>query len=57
MTKKSEIIVVATNLMLILTQLERIEAYTTNIAESIVFIVEGKLVKHPNWKKPIRKYN
>jgi len=46
MAKKSEIIVVATNLMLILTQLERIEAYTTNIAESVVFIVEGKLVKH-----------
>ena len=51
MTKKSEIIVVATNLMLILTQLERIEAYTTNIAESIVFIVEGKLVKHPKLVK------
>jgi phosphate transport system protein len=51
MAKKSEIIVVATNLMLILTQLERIEAYTTNIAESIVFIVEGKLVKHPKLVK------
>ena len=46
MTKKSEIIVVATNLMVILTQIERIVAYTQNIAESVVFIVEGKLVKH-----------
>ena len=55
MAKKSEIIVVATNLMLILTQLERIEAYTTNIAESIVFIVEGKLVKHPKLVKANRE--
>ena len=51
MAKKSEIIVVAINLMLILTQLKRIEAYKTNIAESIVFIVEGKLVKHPKLAK------
>jgi phosphate transport system protein len=46
MTKKSEVIVVATNLMIILTQIERIAGYSQNIAESIVFLVEGKVVKH-----------
>jgi phosphate transport system protein len=46
MTKKKDVIVVATNLMIILTQIERIAGYSTNIAESIVFIVEGKIVKH-----------
>jgi phosphate transport system protein len=51
MTRKSEIIVVATNLMLVLTQIDRIVAYTKNIAESMVFVVEGNLVKHA---KPVR---
>jgi phosphate transport system protein len=46
MTKKSDVIVVATNLMIILTQIERIASYSQNIAESIVFLVEGKVVKH-----------
>lgn len=46
MTKKKEVIMVATNLMVILTQIERIAGYSTNIAESIVFIVEGRIVKH-----------
>ena len=49
MMHKSEVIVVATNLMIILTHLERIAGYSTNIAESVVFIVDGKLIKH---KKP-----
>ena len=46
MTRKSDVIVVATNLMIILTQIERIAGYSQNIAESIVFLVEGKVVKH-----------
>ncbi len=46
MMHKTEVIVVATNLMIILTQIDRIAGYSTNIAESIVFIVEGKMIKH-----------
>ncbi len=46
MMHKSEVIVVATQLILILTAIERLAAYSTNIAESIIFIVEGRLVKH-----------
>jgi phosphate transport system protein len=46
MAKKSDVIVVATNLMLILTQMERIAGYAKNIAESMVFLVEGRVVKH-----------
>lgn len=46
MTKKSDVVVVATNLMIILTQVERIADYSLNIAESIFFVVEGRLVKH-----------
>jgi phosphate transport system protein len=46
MMKKSEVVVVATNLMLILTQMERIAGYAMNVAESMVFLVEGRIVKH-----------
>jgi phosphate transport system protein len=46
MAKKSDVVVVATNLMIILSQIERIAGYSLNIAESIYFLVEGKLVKH-----------
>jgi phosphate transport system protein len=46
MTRKSDVVVVATNLMIILTQIERIADYSLNIAESIFFLVEGRLVKH-----------
>jgi phosphate transport system protein len=46
MMHKTEVIVVATNLMIILTQVDRIAGYSTNIAESIVFIVDGKMIKH-----------
>ena len=48
MMHKTEVIVVAANLMIILTQIDRIAGYSTNIAESIVFIVEGKMIKHKN---------
>jgi phosphate transport system protein len=51
MTKKTDVIVVATNLMIILTQIERLAGYSTNIAESIVFLVEGKVVKHSHLDK------
>jgi phosphate transport system protein len=46
MTKKSDVVVVATNLMIILSEIERIAGYSLNIAESIFFLVEGRLVKH-----------
>ena len=46
MAKKSDVVVVATNLMMILSQIERIADYSLNIAESIFFLVEGRLVKH-----------
>ena len=46
MMQKSDVIVVATNLAIILTHIERLAGYSTNIAESIVFLVEGRVVKH-----------
>jgi phosphate transport system protein len=46
MAKKSDVVVVATNLMIILTEIESISRYSLNIAEAIYFLVEGKLVKH-----------
>jgi phosphate transport system protein len=52
MMHKTEVIVVATNLMICLTQIDRIAGYSTNIAESVYFIVEGKMIKH---KKPFRQ--
>lgn len=46
MTNKSEVIVVATNLILILRQIERLADHCTNIAESLSFMVNGEIVKH-----------
>lgn len=46
MLKKSDVIIVATTLMIILSQIERIGAYAGNICESVIFIVEGRVVKH-----------
>ncbi|MFZ4523182.1 MAG: phosphate signaling complex protein PhoU [Bacteroidales bacterium] len=51
MMHKTEVIVVATNLMIILTQIDRIAGYSTNIAESVVFIVDGKMIKHKHMYK------
>ena len=48
MGEKKEVIVVAAALIIILTQMERIAGYSTNIAESVVFIVDGKMIKHKN---------
>jgi phosphate transport system protein len=46
MTEKSDVIVIATDLILIVRDLERIINHLENIAESIIFIAEGKRVKH-----------
>jgi len=48
MTQKSEIVVIATDLIQIINKLDRIVGHIENIAESIVFIVDGKIIKHPN---------
>ena len=45
MTEKSQVIIIATDLILILRDLERITNHLENISDSIVFIVEGKRVK------------
>jgi phosphate transport system protein len=46
MMHKTEVIVVATQLIQVLSAIDRLAAYATNIAESIVFIVDGKMIKH-----------
>ncbi len=45
MGKKSEVITIATDLILIVRDLERITNHLENISESILFIVEGKRVR------------
>jgi phosphate transport system protein len=51
MTTKSEIIIVATNLILILRQVERLADHSANIAESVFFMVEGEIIKHSKVKE------
>ncbi len=47
MTQKTyDVVIVATNLVLILSQVERITGLCNNIAESVYFIVNGEIVKH-----------
>ncbi len=46
MMEKTDVVVVATNLMIILTHLERMAGYSNNIAESVIFLVEGRMIKH-----------
>jgi phosphate transport system protein len=46
MMKKTDVVVVATNLMIILTHLERMAGYCNNMAESVIFLVDGRLIKH-----------
>lgn len=46
MMKKSDVVVVATNLMIILTHLERMAGYCNNMAESLIFLVDGRMIKH-----------
>lgn len=45
MTEKSDVIIIATDLILIIRDIERISNHLENIAESIVFLVEGKRIK------------
>jgi phosphate transport system protein len=46
MMQQSEVVVVAANLLIINNLIERIISYSTNIAESITFVVRGEIVKH-----------
>jgi phosphate transport system protein len=46
MMHKSEVVVVAANILIITNLIERIASYSNNIAESITFVVEGEIVKH-----------
>ena len=46
MMHKSEVVVVASNILIIVNLIERIAGYSDNIAESITFVVKGEIVKH-----------
>ncbi len=46
MMEKSEVVVVASNILIIVNLFERIASYSNNIAESITFVVDGEIVKH-----------
>ena len=46
MMHKSEVVVIASNILIIINLLERIAGYSNNMAESITFVVEGEIVKH-----------
>jgi phosphate transport system protein len=57
MTKKSGVIVIATDLILIIRNLERIIGHIQNISESVVFIVDAKIVKHLRFSSDKQKTN
>jgi phosphate transport system protein len=46
MMHKSEVVVIASNILIIVNLIERIASYSNNIAESITFVEEGEIVKH-----------
>ena len=46
MMHQSEVVVVASNILIIVNLIERIASYSNNIAESITFVVQGEIVKH-----------
>ena len=46
MKQEPELIPGATCLIIILTHIGRLADYTTNIAESVIFLVDGRIVKH-----------
>jgi phosphate transport system protein len=46
MTRKEQVIVIATDLILVVRNLERITNHFENIADSVVFIAEGKRIRH-----------
>jgi phosphate transport system protein len=50
MMHQSEVVVVAANILIIINLFERIASYSTNLAESITFVVEGEIVKHKRHK-------
>jgi phosphate transport system protein len=50
MTKKSDVIIIATDLILIIRNLERIIGHIANISESVIFIIDAKIVRHPGLK-------
>ncbi|HET6558476.1 MAG TPA: phosphate signaling complex protein PhoU [Prolixibacteraceae bacterium] len=51
MMHKSEVVVVASNILIIVNLIERIASYSNNIAESITFVEEGEIVKHKKRSK------
>jgi phosphate transport system protein len=53
MTNKSEIIIVATNLILILRHIERLADHSSNIAESVYFMIKGEIIKHIHKKDQV----
>ena len=57
MTKKSNVIVIATDLILIIRNLERIIGHMENIAESVIFIADAKIVRHPRLSAGKEKTN
>jgi len=46
MMNKSEVVLVASNILIIVNLIERIASYSNNMAESITFVVNGEIVKH-----------
>lgn len=52
MMQQSEVVVVAANILIILNLFERIAGYSTNIEESITFVVNGEIVKHKKHNEP-----
>lgn len=48
MTLDSQVVAIASDLIMVVNKLDRIIGHIENIAESIVFIVDAKIIKHPN---------
>ncbi len=46
MTRNNEIVPSATDLVLVLRHLSRLSDHATNIAEEVIYLLEGKIVKH-----------
>jgi phosphate transport system protein len=46
MTKKSQVITIATDLILIVRDIERVCNHMENVSDSIIFITEGKRIRH-----------
>jgi phosphate transport system protein len=50
MTKKSDVIIIATDVILIIRNLERIIGHIANISESIIFIIDANIIRHSGLK-------